>query len=112
MTSSESPTNDHLAGNHVWSRMEGGDRRPAVWRIVSRRYSKHLPGPRQISRVRSPLHGPADYMRQDATARPSSSSSLPNSDQLTLSNGALLTRIKRDTIHLPPLGHHIGQPSS
>src|SRR6266480_4780828 len=44
MTSSESPTNDHLAGSHIWSTMEGGDRRPAVWRIVSRGYGKHLSG--------------------------------------------------------------------
>src|SRR5213594_3894066 len=59
MTSSESPTNDHLAGSHIWSTMEGGDRRPAVWRIVSRGYGKHLSGARQIYRLRSLLHGPA-----------------------------------------------------
>src|SRR6266550_144044 len=112
MTSSRSQTNDYLAGNHVWSTMERGDRGPTVWRIVSRRHSKHLPGPRQISRVRSLLHGPADYRRQDATARASSSSSLPNSDQLALSAGVIGARIQRDIIRLPPLGHHFGRPGS
>src|SRR5207302_8601680 len=73
MTPSESSTIDHLAGNHVWSTMEGGDRGPTLWRIVSGRYGKLLFGPRQIYRLRSLLHGPASHRCQDAIACASSS---------------------------------------
>src|SRR6266699_7102755 len=112
VTSSESPTNDHLAGSHIWSTMGGGDGRPAVWRIVSRGSAKHLSGTRQIYRLRSLLHGPASLRCQDATSRASSSGSLPNSDQLTLSGGVLSARIQRDTVPIPPLGHHFCRPGS
>src|SRR5206468_8468372 len=111
MTSSESPTNDHLAGSHIWSTMEGGDRRPAVWRIVSRGYGKHLSGARQIYRLRSLLHGPASLRGQDATSRASSSGSLPKSDQLTVSGVLLWSRIQRDTVPIPPIGHQRGRPT-
>src|SRR5207247_9266159 len=101
MTSSESPTNDHLAGSHIWSTMEGGDRRPAVWRIVSRGYGKHLSGAREIYRLRSLLHVPASLRRQYATSRADSPRSLLNTSQLTLSAGDVLARIPTVVVPLP-----------